>query len=104
MGKINSTIIARTYGIKDKSVVTYTRNYVEDDLRVVTAGDDFTELTTQNIIPTGDPIMVTLSPYLLSLGATYTGVVEQGDHILVYLPHVIDDIDLDQCIIRGYQL
>ena len=102
MTKVTASILARIYGIADATTVKYSRTHVEDNLRVVTAGDDFTELTASNIVPSGTPLQITLSPYLLSLGATYTGIVEEGDDILVYLPHPITELELDRCKIRGY--
>ena len=102
MAVLNAGTIARTFGIKDPKNVKYTRTHVEDQLIVSDVTDDYTELTTEKITPSGDPLFITLSPYLLSLGAVHTSVVEQADQILVYVQVSEEDLDLSRCKVRGY--
>lgn len=81
--------------------VTYTKKYVQDSLLVDGEADGYTVLRPRSMKPYGD-LQLTVSPYLLSQGATFTGIVDYGDEILVFLPIALDDIDLELAWIRGY--
>jgi len=105
MSKINATVLARSFGVKDRSTIEYTTEYVQDILEVVeNHPSEYTVLEAATVKPNGSPLAITLSPYLLSLGATHTSVVGNGDNIQVFVPAQVEDIDLEECVIRGYIL
>jgi len=100
MQTINKPKVMSKFGCVADNVV-YTKKYVQDTLLIDGDSDGYTVLRPQSMTPYGD-IQLTVSPYLLALGATFTGIVDQGDEILVFLPMDSENIDLERAWIRGY--
>lgn len=101
MRDMKRSAMMSTFGVKDPTLVSWTRSCVSDELVLSEEYEGCTVLKPQHLTAYGRS-MYTLSPMLLFLGATHTVVCEPGDDIRVYVPCSFAEIPAEALKIRGY--
>ena len=103
MKNINRTVVLAKFGIPTSASVKWTRSYLEDTLEVHDSStDDLTVLCPTHIKEMRSQAIFSISPTLLSLGATFTNIVDIGEQPLVFVPAALEDIPEEALSIRGY--
>ena len=99
MRELNKLKVHRAMGC-DPSCIYWCKGYVMDSLVINGEDDTGVTLVPANIRPKAT-VMISLSPDLLEMGATYTNIVEAGEVPLVFVPCTVADIP-SSARIRGY--